>query len=85
MHLPYTSQKIVLDLISVADCYESFLKYPIPEKKTHDTRTSLRSWAWAWLSRAPCPRPRTLAMLPILVLYPTQKVEKKALPQACRN
>jgi hypothetical protein len=43
MHLPYTSQKIVLDLISVADCYESFLKYPIPEKKTHDTRTGLRS------------------------------------------
>jgi hypothetical protein len=32
-----------LDLISVADWYESFLKYPIPEKKTHDTRTSLRS------------------------------------------
>jgi len=22
---------------------KSFLKYPIPEKKTHDTRTSLRS------------------------------------------
>jgi hypothetical protein len=43
MHLPYTSRKIVLDLISVADWYESFLKYPIPEKKTSDTRTSLRS------------------------------------------
>jgi hypothetical protein len=39
MDLPYTSRKIVLDLISVADWYESFLKYPIPEKKTHNTRT----------------------------------------------
>jgi hypothetical protein len=75
MHLPYTSQKIVLDLIPVADWYESFLKYPRPEKNTHDIRISLRSWAWAWawLWRAPCPRPRTLAMPPTLVLYPTQK------------
>ncbi len=39
MHLPYTSRKIVLNLICVADWYESFLKYPIPEKKTHHTRT----------------------------------------------
>jgi len=43
MHLPCTSRKIFLDLISVVDWYESFLKYPIPEKNTHDTRTSLRS------------------------------------------
>jgi hypothetical protein len=66
MHLPYTSPKIVLDLISVVDWYESFLKYLIAEKNTHDTRTSLRSraWAWGWLSRATCPRPRTLAMPP---------------------
>jgi hypothetical protein len=42
MDLPHTSRRIVLDLISVADWYESFIKYPIPEKKTHDTRTSLR-------------------------------------------
>jgi hypothetical protein len=43
MQLPYISRKIALDLIPVADWHETFLKYPIPEKKTYDTRTGLRS------------------------------------------
>jgi hypothetical protein len=76
------SPKMFLDLISVVDWYESFLKYLIAEKNTHHTRTSLRSGTspksiqgWAWLS--PVPGPRILEY-PTLVLYPyTKKLRKK--------
>jgi hypothetical protein len=88
MHLPYTSRKIVLDLISVADWYESFLKYQIPEKKTPHTRT-----------RGTFPKSRAglgyhllLVLGPVFWQYPPpwrfalhKKVEKKELPAARRN